>query len=392
MPKKLIICCDGTWNKADQASEANKEPIPTNVVRFAYRVANSDDQGRPQIVLYAQGVGTGNAVDRLTGGAMGTGLEENIYEAYRFLIANYEKGDEIFLLGFSRGAFTARSLAGLIRNCGILRRDRIDKYKDALRLYLARDKHPYTDISKYFREQNAVVNITPIKFIGVWDTVGALGIPAGFFNKKNREKYQFHDVDLSGSVEHAYHALAIDEHREPFRPTLWENAPKPLYKPDGTTDAARNQVIEQVWFCGAHSDVGGGYGGRSEPNLSDIPLIWMMEKAEGCGLRFDPVVRTNYPLTANCCATLHDSRSLKYRAWPRLVRSIGTTPTEYIHSSALDRWETAKPDYRPDALTSTTSVPAWLATKPRVPQIGVSQQPNLQQQPPTQAPSNAADV
>ena len=213
--KRLVICCDGTWNKADQMNDAGK-PIPTNVIRVAYRVANRDAAGHPQIVFYDQGVGTGNLVDRFTGGLSGEGLEENIIEAYRFLIANYEKGDEIFLFGFSRGAFTARSIAGLIRNSGILRRSRVQNYKRAIDLYLDRGSAPNEAEATKFRSENAVSDMTPIKCIGVFDTVGALGIPARGLNKLTARKYEFHDAQLSASVEHAYHALALDEHRRPF--------------------------------------------------------------------------------------------------------------------------------------------------------------------------------
>lgn len=239
--KRLVICCDGTWNRADQ--EQDEQPVPTNVVRFAYRVAKRD-AATTQVVFYDQGVGTGNRLDQLTGGAFGVGLEDNLYEAYRFLIANYELGDELFILGFSRGAFTARSLAGLIRNSGILRRDRVDLYRDAINQYRNRGKHPSGDLARHFRLQHAMSVegcpdvITPIKFLGVWDTVGALGIPVDFLNARNRQAYEFHDTDLSGSVEHAYHALAIDEHRKPFEPTLWTNAPKHLYNIDGTQSTA----------------------------------------------------------------------------------------------------------------------------------------------------------
>lgn len=364
--KKIIICCDGTWNSADQESDATKEPIPTNVIRFAYRVANADAQGRPQLVLYTQGVGTGNVLDKVTGGMVGTGLEENIYEAYRFLVANYLPGDEIFLLGFSRGAFTARSLAGLVRNSGVLRKDRIEAYKDALNLYLARDKDPESGVAKHFRSRNAVELVTPIKFIGVWDTVGARGIPVAALNKYSRDKYEFHDVTLSGSVEFAYHAMAIDEHRDPFKPTLWDNEPKAYqYRPDGTKDMGKEQTIEQVWFCGAHSDVGGGYGARSTQNLSDIPLMWMIDKATAVGLHFDPRVLSTYPLVENCCATLHDSRSFKYKLFDRLIRKIGGTPTEYLHRSVFERWASANPEYRPDPLLQMSQMPQWLAVNPR---------------------------
>ncbi|MDF3010573.1 MAG: hypothetical protein K0S03_1369, partial [Burkholderiales bacterium] len=220
--KRLILCCDGTWNSADQ--ERNGTPCPTNVVKLGYRVAKRDGD-IPQLIYYDQGVGTGNTLDRASGGAFGDGLEENIHDAYRFLVANYEPGDELYLFGFSRGAFTVRSIGGMIRKCGILERP------------------------MQFRKSCSLIHEEPIpiRMIGVWDTVGSLGIPLRGLRWLTRREHQFHDTELSGSVQVACHALAIDERRAPFAPTLWDYKPKP------------GQQVEQVWFCGAHSDVGGGY-------------------------------------------------------------------------------------------------------------------------------------
>ena len=241
--KRLVLCCDGTWNRADQASDG--EPCPTNVVKLAYRVAKRDPDNVPQIVYYDHGVGTGNPLDRLVGGAFGTGLEENIHDAYRFLIANYEEGDQIFLFGFSRGAFTARSLGGMIRNCGILKRASVGEYTAAIDLYRNRGQHPTADPSARFRDRHSVCGDAPVKIrvIGVWDTVGALGIPIRALGRLTRGRYEFHDTELSGSVENGFHALAIDERRGPFAPTLWSEKPK-------------GHRVEQVWFAGVHGDVG----------------------------------------------------------------------------------------------------------------------------------------
>ena len=193
--KRLILCCDGTWNKPDE--EKNGRPIPTNVVRLAYRVAKRDG-AVPQITYYDMGVGTGNVIDRLAGGVLGEGLEGNIHDAYRFLIGNYELGDEIYLFGFSRGAFTARSIGGMVRKCGILRRGAVDKYREAKDLYHS-SVHPDDAPAVAFRKVNSLSPDEPIKirFIGVWDTVGSLGIP-----KKGgvAKELQFHDTELSGTV------------------------------------------------------------------------------------------------------------------------------------------------------------------------------------------------
>jgi uncharacterized protein (DUF2235 family) len=290
--KKLIVCCDGTWNRADQ--EENGEPCPTNVIRIAYRVAKRAADGVPQIVFYHQGVGTGNVIDRYTGGALGKGLEANIQDCYLFLIANYEPGDEIFLFGFSRGAFTARSLGGMIRNVGILKRESVRKYREAVDLYRSRKPSPDEPTSLEFRKQHSVAgaNDIEVKLIGVWDTVGALGIPVRGLRSLTSGKYEFHDTALSKTVKFAYHALSIDERRAPFEPTLWLGKPKP------------GQTVEQTWFCGVHSDVGGGY---PERGLSDVALEWMIAKARNAGLAFDAATMAANPTQPNHRGTLHDS-------------------------------------------------------------------------------------
>jgi len=332
--KRLVLCCDGTWNKPDKSSHH----VPTNVVRLAYRVAKRDD-AIPQIVYYDPGVGTGNIIDRITGGVLGEGLEDNIYDAYRFLLANYELNDEIYLFGFSRGAFTARSIGGMIRKCGILKRSAVDKYMQAKSLYHS-DVHPNDPQAVDFRRAWSISPDDPvrIKFIGVWDTVGSLGIP-----KKGgvSKEYRFHDTELSGTVEYAYHALAIDEHRTPFLPTLWDYKPK------------ANQTVEQMWFCGVHSDVGGGY---PEDDASLITLQWMLDKAKASGLALDAEAMAAYPVSMNPRGKLHDSMSWIYRLRKPVDRVIGTVkgtsqadPTQSVHESVLQRWDSDS-RYRPKQL------------------------------------------
>ncbi len=356
--KKLVICCDGTWNKADQEHEG--EPCPTNVVRLAYRIAKRDAKGNAQIVFYHRGVGTGNAVDRVTGGAIGEGLEENIYNAYQFLLANYEMGDELYVFGFSRGAFTARSLVGMVRKCGILDHKHARRYGEATRLY--RDGVKPTDaVPVKFRAAYSVCGDQSIdvQLVGVWDTVGALGIPLRGLRWLTNRDYQFHDTELSGVVKNAVQALAIDEHRAPFKPAIWEYKPKDW------------QRVEQVWFCGAHSDVGGGYArekratvtpGQSplEPQLADLSLAWMMEKAAAAGLQLDDDTLKSNPLELDPMAKIHDSKTGLYNLVPEYDREIGLatidkvqTPgldlTQSLHPSVLVRWD-RDPKYRPESL------------------------------------------
>ena len=339
--KRLILCCDGTWNRADQVQRGT--PCPTNVVKLAYRVAKQSEDGITQIVLYDQGVGTGNSLDRLTGGAFGEGLEDNIYRAYRFLIANYEPGDQLWLFGFSRGAFTARSIAGLIRKCGILSRTAVQYYIKAVELYRLANVHPDDPTAVTFRSKFSVCGNDPVKirFIGVWDTVGALGIPLSGLRGLSRRDYTFHDTELSGTVELAYHALALDEHRQPFVPTLWMEKKKP------------GQTIEQTWFPGVHSDVGGGY---YETALSDVTLDWMLGKARDAGLALDQGAIATHPLFPDPSGPIHESRTGIYRLMTEITRPIDTRGSQLVHSSAIARWD-ADPDYCPKNLS------AWFASR-----------------------------
>jgi uncharacterized protein (DUF2235 family) len=277
--KRIIVCCDGTWDKPVQSFRGRDSS--SNVWHFARRIAKSDGE-RPQIVWYDQGVGTGDLEDVIRGGISGYGLEQNILEAYRFLVSNYELGDELFLVGFSRGAYTVRSLAGMIRKCGIIRQDNSPNYGAAMKLY-QNAEHPDEPGPTQFRERYSVAGAgsIPIWFLGVWDTVGARGIPVRFLSELTQRKYRFHDTELSGSVRNAYHALAIDERRWSFEPTLWTSNPK------------SGQTVEQRWFCGTHSDVGGG---PASNGLPDVSLGWMLEKAEQAGLAFDQAVLRANPL------------------------------------------------------------------------------------------------
>lgn len=265
--KRLVVCCDGTWNNADSQSAA------TNVAQIARSIhATQNTGGVMQIVLYLRGVGTsGLHAETLIEGAIGLGIDENIRSAYMFVAQNYLPGDEIFLFGFSRGAYTARSLAGFIGACGVLKRQRLADLAKAWTYYregaLPHSPHDFIKISQSDSHTNA-----QIKFLGVWDTVGALGIPGQILARLNHQLYGFHDTGPCAVVKRGCHALAIDEHRDEFVPTLWTGTP-----PEGVR-------IEQVWFTGAHADVGGGYVTRK---LADIPLVWMANKAEEEGLALD---------------------------------------------------------------------------------------------------------
>jgi hypothetical protein len=257
--RRLVICCDGTWNRPDQQRE-------TNVVRLlrAIKPEAAPPPGAivppgakvPQIVHYHLGVGTGNFVDRLVGGAAGVGLSNSVKACYGFLADNYMPDDEILLFGFSRGAYVARSLAGMIRIVGILRKPEMDHFDEMWGWYSDNDHRNPAVLNRIAPHRYQEVNV---ECVGVWDTVGALGIPGTRFCAKS---FTFHQTGLDEHVKHAFQALAIDERRGNFQAAVW--VPK---------HGARNQVLEQVWFPGVHSNVGGGY---VDHGLSDTALVWML--------------------------------------------------------------------------------------------------------------------
>ncbi|MEV5650054.1 DUF2235 domain-containing protein [Nocardia sp. NPDC052254] len=273
--KRLVVCCDGTWG-----SESN--PTVSNVVKIAESVRSSatTDSGEHvgQRVFYVDGPGSrGYLADRLLGGAFGLGLDANLSTMYWQLALNWEPGDEIYIFGFSRGAYTARSLVGMINRLGLLTADAmVDRaYPRAQRIYRQRKLDPDgPDRPEWveFREQHCVYPV-PITFVGVFDTVGALGVPL-----LTSRRYRFHDVRLSPNVRYARQALAIDERRRMYAPCLWEITDEPEGGPQGA------DRVRQVWFEGVHTDIGGGYG---DSRLSDITLRWMVDQARVAGLSFD---------------------------------------------------------------------------------------------------------
>ncbi|WP_227982959.1 DUF2235 domain-containing protein [Nocardia spumae] len=273
--KRLVVCCDGTWG-----SESN--PTVSNVVKIAESVRSSatTDSGEHvgQRVFYVDGPGSrGYLADKLLGGAFGLGLDANLSTMYWQLALNWEPGDEIYVFGFSRGAYTARSLVGMINRLGLLTADAMVEraYPRALRIYHQRKSDPDgPDRPEWieFRERHCVYPV-PITFVGVFDTVGALGVPM-----LTSWRYRFHDVRLSPNVRYARQALAIDERRRMYAPCLWEITDEPE---DGPRGADR---VRQVWFEGVHTDIGGGY---ADSRLSDITLRWMVDQARTAGLCFD---------------------------------------------------------------------------------------------------------
>ncbi len=342
--KRLICCSDGTWNKPGEKDRG--VVVKTNVEKIFNCICPVDENGTKQLKAYDEGVGTGYTFkDKMLGGLTGAGIDKNIKDVYSFLVLNYEPGDHIYLFGFSRGAYTARSLAGFIRNCGILKVENLHLIDRAYELY--RDRNDYTspdsDMMKAFKSNFS--HEAGIKFIGVWDTVGSLGLPVFWLHTLNTARYKFHDQTLSSKVDYAYHALCIDDKRVLFTPTLWEKSETVK------NDSTHQQKMEQRWFAGVHSNIGGGY---ADCGLSDLPLKWMIEKAVDTGLCFDN--KALGMLKPDCKGEIRDSYTFKYWLWfPKLRKVIhdGISPGSMyngtIDESVLERERTIK-CYKPKNL------------------------------------------
>lgn len=312
--KTLVVCCDGTWNTADQKG------APTNVTKLTRAILKRSPEGRPQIVYYDEGVGTGNRWDRWWGGALGLGLNKNVQRAYRFLALNYEEGDCIALFGFSRGAFTVRSLAGLVGSVGLLRKGDLDRMPDIWTYYRT------PPAQRGMIDPDWIACRPDIDLLGVWDTVGSLGIPGNLFRWVGRRHYAFHDVTLSKRVKRAYHALAVDEFRKSFVPAAW----------DTSKGLADGQVVEQRWFAGCHSNIGGGYPNAS---LSDRTFRWMHDRIKDMIALDDDYFRRRVELlgAGEARGLLVDSRSGIWKLLPKTVRTVGGDASECIDESVYWR-------------------------------------------------------
>jgi Uncharacterized alpha/beta hydrolase domain (DUF2235) len=346
--KRIILLLDGTWNDAAQGV------ADTNIVRLRDRIAaylapnagsprrdkvtpasasqqtfvldRRADDGAQNIVFYERGVGTGGFLDNFRGGAFGAGLARNIRRAYMFLARNYDDTDEVYIFGFSRGSYTARSLTGLLGTIGLLKAEACtvenesaiwSHYKNAARMQILRP-----DIAAQLRPPDAI----RVKCIGVFDTVGALGVPVRAFWREDRDLYEFHDVGLSPICEHSLHAVAVDEHREPFEATLWRRE----------RFGRKDFKAEQVWFAGAHGNVGGGYidenGRKNQAELDDISLDWMIR-------RVCKISGNTFPISSPgivhikddlYLAAQHEPRKGIYRVMPFVWRSLLNTPVSVV--------------------------------------------------------------
>lgn len=351
MVRRLILCLDGTWNTADGQKITNIVRIRDLIAPKVETPAGTEEQH----VYYHTGVGTGLSLsDRLIGGVTGSGLGHNVRSAYRYLSQHYAEGAEIYLFGFSRGAFTARSLAGYIGASGLLKAEHCspENEKRAWQYY----RTPPDD--RFPQEHEALKRLSyenvRIRLLGVFDTVGALGVPLGLFRRWNQRRFQFHDVTLGSNVDYALHALAIDEMRGPFLPALWQ------------LPSHRGFIrVEQVWFPGSHSNIGGSYENRG---LSDRTLYWMISRIEKHKIGLTFLSDWEKAVKPSARGKLYESRTAayqwsRYRPMVRVINQCHPQPVngarmaslprhaiplgEAIDCSALQRWRLFEGDIKP---------------------------------------------
>lgn len=292
--KQIVILIDGTWCDEDSPLDTNIAKLdPANPKVKAPLIRRTAADGMAQRVFYHTGVGAEpDFLKHILGGAIGIGLKRIVQECYDTVVANYESGDELYLVGFSRGAYAARALGGLIGASGIQRRTDEQTFEAAWANYrvnpaarnapASRSDKAATDAYRSAAARGAFHEDRAITCIAVFDTVGSYGVPAGFGLAALARYWAlfalgFHDTEIGDTVDFGLHAVAVDEHRRPFVPTLWTS-------PKGKPPKAH---VEQTWFPGAHSNVGGGY---AETGLSDAALIWMIARIEALTkLEFDAV-------------------------------------------------------------------------------------------------------
>lgn len=340
MAKNIVLCSDGTGNAGGKGQGTN-----------VWRIYHAIDRNRTrpeQVTFYDDGVGTEeNKYVKMLGGAVGSGFTKNVKELYKFLAKNYADGDDIYMFGFSRGAYTVRALAAFVSACGVIDNARTmtekelgDDIKQLVRKYARR-----SDGQQSIQVDQIQVTRPKIKCVGVWDTVSAIGMPFDILLKDlilSFFTFRFNDNELSLKVEYGFHALAVDDERLTFRPETWND----------------RENIEQVWFTGVHSNIGGGY---PKQGMAYVALDWMMEKvaydsARGWGLHFDEGLRHEARHHANVHDKLYDSRSgaaAYYRLSPRDIEAL--TPGSgavMIHDSVFDRIKAKTLAYNPGNIPS----------------------------------------
>jgi uncharacterized protein (DUF2235 family) len=399
--KNIVLFSDGTGN-------SSASPFKTNVWRLYQAIdikppKNPKDPKTPeQLVYYDNGVGTENFKPiAALGGALGIGVWANVRDIYTFVCRNYAAGDQIYGFGFSRGAFTIRLLMGLIGKCGLLKADseaelircvqmayeayqrdfliRASKQRGMIYHHLGWILRP----PKYFEDEEGKPTATidldlgeakcqqvfpDIRFVGVWDTVDAYGMPVDELKIAIDEwvwPMSFADRDPSKRLLKIRHALSLDDERPTFRPVLWNEVIKDKDHPEDETkrEILKPNRIQQVWFAGVHANVGGGY---PDDGLAFTTLKWMMDEAEACGLRYDKLTRDELAARANPDGEQYDSRSGiagYYRYGPRQVAALCAdkdhgvdVPTVRVHPDAFERIAGWRRDYEPVSLGGPFSV------------------------------------
>ncbi len=374
--KNIVIFSDGT------GQEGGKDHN-TNVYKLFNMIENRTNA---QIAFYDRGLGTG--FRKITGNVLGAGFSENIFDCYQFISDHYQWGDRLFFFGFSRGAATMRSLSGFISLFGILPQSRPELAKQAYEIYSITDPDDRKLKAREFIQRNNTT-FCNIDFLGVWDTVSALGVPLktvdALFDKVPFFKHSFHDFKLSARVHHAYHAMSIDEEREVFELLPWETMNgddsilgEIMTDPrdgDASEQVGKNrkQTVRQVWFCGVHTDVGGGY---KQSGVSDIPLCWMIDRATDDKVLAHPLRLYPYnwvTLKQNVEDVIHDSRltwqdKLLFKQTSRDVFwDTDKHGKPIVHASVLERIgkqcpvQTGKPDNNADNVPTSNKLYApWI--------------------------------
>ena len=346
MAKNIVVLSDGT---GQEGGEGN----PTNVYQMFRMLENRTDR---QVVFYDRGVGTGWR--KVTGNIGGRGISRNIRECYEFIFENFQPGDQIYLIGFSRGAATVRSLSSFIHYFGMLPKSRPELIKRAYEIYKTSNPERRKARADDFVGRHHTM-WTRIRFLGCYDTVPALGLPwkpaSALLDGIPGFRHRFHDFRLSESVENAYHALAIDDERKTFHPALWD------------AEVESYQTVRQVWFAGMHTDVGGGY---AERGLSDISLVWLTQQAVGLGLLLYPA--NEVTVREDAGGHLHDSRGSGWKkVYRREVRSWDNTRPDrpVVHESVIDRSKAGDLPggaYQPWILKTEFEQESWAVQLPHV--------------------------
>jgi len=308
-----VIILDGTMSTLDEGCESN--------AGLTYKLLS--EIGGPSMTLYYEAGLQWQDWRATPDVILGRGINRQIRRAYGYLASRFREGDRIFLLGYSRGAYAVRSLAGVIDQVGLLRADQATE-RNITTAYRHYQCSPGSDAAAAFSRAYCHAGIE-VEMVGVWDTVKALGLRLPFIWRWSEPAHAFHNHQLGRTVRHGFHALALDETRAVYAPVLWET-------PKGFPGR-----IEQVWFPGSHGDVGGQLGGfHAARPRANISLVWMLERAESCNLALPEGWRLRFP-------TNPDAPSVgTWRGWGRIFmlrfpRVVGRDPSERLHETAADR-------------------------------------------------------